>query len=325
MKKTLIALAAVAVTGVASAQVTMYGIMDLGYGVENTESDAGVQATKTTGMTTGKRSGSRWGIKGAEDLGGGLTASFQLEEGITGDTGGTSVGTDATTTGFTRTAKLALSGGFGTLSMGRQYTPTFSLIGGTDAMGTNGATTSTLYAAVRADSMFMYTSPSINGVTVVVGTSGDAVETTAGLDTKTQLNDMTVTYAAGPLVVGVGSSSSMATAAGVDGAKTKQTTIGGTYDMGVAKLFFGNANSKVSGVSTKETNFGVNVPMGAVTLLAAYGKNKADSSTSSTDYAVGADYSMSKRTTAYARLKKSQLVDAGVVTNGYWVGVRHSF
>ena len=317
MKKTLIALAAVAVTGVASAQVTMYGIMDLGYGVESTESDAGVQASKTTGMTSGKRSGSRWGIKGAEDLGGGLTASFQLENSITADTGAS--------TGFTRTSKLALSGGFGTVSMGLQYTPSFSLIGGTDAMGTNGATTAGLWAAVRSDSMFMYTSPSINGVTVVVGTSGDAVETTAGLDTKTQLNDMTVTYAAGPLVVGVGSSSMMATAAGVDGAKTKQTTIGATYDMGVAKLFFGNANSKVSGVSTKETNYGVNVPMGAVTLLAAYGKNKADSSTSSTDYAIGADYSMSKRTTAYARLKESQAVNAGLVSKGYWVGVRHSF
>jgi predicted porin len=307
----------VAVTGVASAQVTLYGIVDLGYGVENTESDAGVQASKTTGMTSGKRSGSRWGIKGTEDLGGGLKASFQLESAITADTGAS--------TGFTRTSKVALSGGFGTVSLGRQYTPTFSLISGTDAMGTNGATTSELYAASRADSMFMYTSPSINGVTVVVGTAGDATETTAGLDTKTQLNDITVTYAAGPLKVGVGSSSSMATAAGVDGAKTKQTTIGGTYDMGVAKLFFGNANSKVSGVSTKETNFGVNVPMGAVTLLAAYGKNKADSSTSSTDYAIGADYDMSKRTTAYARLKKSQLVNAGLVTNGYWVGVRHSF
>jgi predicted porin len=299
------------------AQVTMYGIVDLGYGVENTESDAGVQISKTTGMTSGKRSSSRWGIKGSEDLGGGLTASFQLESSITADTGAS--------TGFTRRSKLALSGGFGTLSMGRQYTPTFNLIAGTDAMGTNGATTSTLYEAVRADGMFMYTSPSINGVTVVVGTAGDATETTAGLDTKTQLNDITVTYAAGPLKVGVGSSSSMDTAAGVDGAKTKQTTIGGTYDMGVAKLFFGNANSKVSGVSTKETNFGVNVPMGAVTLLAAYGKNKADSSTSSTDYAIGADYNMSKRTTAYTRLKKSQLVNAGTVTNGYWVGVRHSF
>ena len=317
MKKTLIALAAVAVTGVASAQVSLYGIMDMGYGSVTTETDAGVQTGAATGMTSGVQSGSRWGMKGSEDLGGGLTASFQLESSITADT--------AASTGFTRTSKLALSGGFGTVSFGRQYTPSFGLIGASDVTGVDGSSTNGLLTGVRADSMFMYTSPSINGVTFVVGTSGDAAETTAGLDTKTQLNDMTVTYAAGPLKVGVGSSSSMATAAGVDGVKTKQTTIGATYDMGVAKLFFGNANSKAAGVSTKETNYGVNVPMGAVTLLAAYGKNKADSSTSSTDYAIGADYDMSKRTTAYARLKKSQLVNAGVVTNGYWVGVRHSF
>jgi predicted porin len=295
----------------------MYGIMDLGYGSVTEETDAGVQTKKTTGMSSGVQSGSRWGLKGTEDLGGGLKASFQLESAITADTGAS--------TGFTRTSKVALSGGFGTVSLGRQYTPTFSLISGTDVTGTDGTATSDLYAASRADSMFMYTSPSINGVTFVVGTSGDSVEAAAGTATKAQLNDMTVTYAAGPLMVGVGSSSSQATTSGVAGAKTKQTTIAGTYDMGMVKLYLNNANSKVSGVSTKETNYGVKMPMGAVTLLAGYGKNKADSSTSSTDYTIGADYSMSKRTNGYARVFKKQAVNAGTVTDGFYVGVRHSF
>ena len=317
MKKTLIALAAVAVTGVASAQVTLYGIMDMGYGSVTTETDAGVQTGAATGMTSGVQSGSRWGMKGSEDLGGGLTASFQLESSITADT--------AASTGFTRTSKLALGGGFGTVSFGRQYTPSFGLIGASDVAGVDGSSTNGLLTGVRADSMFMYTSPSISGLTITAGTSGDAVETTAGSDTKTQINDLAVKYAAGPLMVGIGSFSTQATAAGVSAAKTKQTTIVASYDMGVAAVYLNNMSSKTSGVATKETNIGVKMPMGAITVLAGYGQNKADSSTSSNDYTIGADYSMSKRTNAYARVFKQQLVDAGTVTNGVYVGVRHAF
>jgi predicted porin len=307
----------VAVTGAASAQVTLYGIMDVGYGSVTKETNAGVQTAKVTGMTSGVQSGSRWGMKGSEDLGGGMTATFQLESSIAANT--------AVSSGFTRTSKLGLSGGFGSLSMGRQYTPTFSLIGATDVTGTDATATSTLYAAVRADSLFIYTAPTMSGVTFTIGTSGDSTEVATGTATKTQLNDMTVTYAAGPLMVGVGSSSNQVTTSGASAAKTKQTTIGATYDMGVAKLYLNNANSKVSGVSTKETNVGVKMPMGAVTLLAGYGRNTATGATNATDYTIGADYSMSKRTNAYARVFKQQLVDAGVKTNGVYVGVRHQF
>ena len=317
MKKTLIALAAVAVTGAASAQVSLYGIMDMGYGSVTQETDAGVQSAMATGMSSGFQSGSRWGMKGSEDLGGGLSASFHLESSITSDT--------AASTGFTRTSKLALGGGFGTFSFGRQYTPSFGLIGASDVTGVDGSSTNGLLTGVRADSMFMYTSPSINGLTITAGTSGDAVETTAGSDTKTQINDMAVKYAAGPLMVGMGSFSTQATAAGTAAAKTKQTTIVASYDMGVATLYLNNMSSKTSGVATKETNVGVKMPMGAVTLLAGYGRNTADSSTSSTDYTIGADYAFSKRTNAYARIAKGQAVDAGTITKEVYVGVRHSF
>ena len=317
MKKTLIALAAVAVTGVASAQVSLYGIMDMGYGSVTTETAAGVQTGAATGMSSGFQSGSRWGMKGSEDLGGGLTASFQVESSITADTG---ISQD-----FTRTSKLALSGGFGTVSFGRQYTPSFGLIGASDVVGVDGSSTNGLLVGVRANSMFMYTSPSISGLTITAGTSGDAVETTAGSDTKTQINDLAVKYAAGPLMVGIGSFSNQATAAGVTAAKTKQTTIVASYNMGVATLYLNSLSSKVSGVATKETNFGVKMPMGAVTLLAGYGQNKADGSTSSNDSVFGADYALSKRTNAYARVYSREAVNAGAETNGYAVGVRHAF
>ena len=318
MKKTLIAMAAVAVAGAASAQVTLYGILDYGYQTTTTETAAGVQTAATSGMSTGVQSGSRWGMKGSEDLGGGLTASFQLESSITADTGAS--------TGFTRTSKVAVGGGFGTFSMGRQYTPTFSLVGGTDVTGTDGTTTSQLYGAgVRSDSLFMYKTPSISGVTVTLASSGDNVETTAGSDTKTAITDVAVNYAAGAMTLGAARSSKQATAAGVQAAATKQTTIGATYDMGAAKLYINKMTQTTSAVDTGETNVGVKMPMGAATLYAGWGRNTGTSSVSSSDYVVGADYTMSKRTNAYTRMNKRQLVNAGEITNVFSVGLRHQF
>ena len=71
MKKTLIALAAVAATGAAFAQstVTLYGVVDQGYNTD--KKTVGGVATKITGLTS-ILSGSRFGFKGTEDLGGGL-------------------------------------------------------------------------------------------------------------------------------------------------------------------------------------------------------------------------------------------------------------
>ena len=317
MKKTLIAMAAVAVAGAASAQATIYGILDYGYQTTTTETAAGVQTAATSGMSTGVQSGSRWGMKGSEDLGGGLTASFQLESSITADTGAS--------TGFTRTSKVAVGGGFGTFSMGRQYTPSFSLVGATDVTGTDGTTTSQLYNSVRSDSLFMYKTPSISGVTVTLASSGDNVETTAGSDTKTAITDVAVNYAAGAMTLGAARSSKQATAAGVQAAATKQTTIGGTYDMGAAKLYINKMTQTTSAVDTGETNVGVKMPMGAATLYAGWGRNTGTSSVSSSDYVVGADYTMSKRTNAYTRMNKRQLVNAGEITNVFSVGLRHQF
>jgi predicted porin len=103
------------------------------------------------------------------------------------------------------------------------------------------------------------------------------------------------------------------------------TSIGAAYDLGIAKLFANKISSTVSGSDTGETNVGVKMPMGAATLYAGWGRNTGTSSVSSSDYVVGADYTMSKRTNAYARMNKRQLVDAGAITNAFSVGLRHQF
>jgi len=104
MKKSLLALAIMgSFTGIAAAQsnVTIYGVVDLGLAHENNGATAG----NVTRMDSGILNGSRLGFRGTEDLGGGMSAIFTLENGFSADTGA-----------------LGLSSGFGALKLGRQKT-----------------------------------------------------------------------------------------------------------------------------------------------------------------------------------------------------------
>ena len=84
MKKSLIALAALAAVSAASAQssVTLYGVVDIGYGAQKTQSRDGTTASRSSGVMDGANAGNRIGFRGTEDLGGGLKANFVVEQGI---------------------------------------------------------------------------------------------------------------------------------------------------------------------------------------------------------------------------------------------------
>ncbi|HXE18309.1 MAG TPA: porin, partial [Castellaniella sp.] len=124
MKKTLLAaalLAGFATAGVAQAEtsVTLYGILDTGYGYQNFKDSHGATdfRARSSGLRSGFVNGNRWGLKGAEDLGNGLRAIFQLENGFnigTGSLDGNNM--------FNRQAFVGLSSdNWGSLTLGRQY------------------------------------------------------------------------------------------------------------------------------------------------------------------------------------------------------------
>src|SRR5438105_2853871 len=87
MKKTLITAAVLAASGASMAQVTLYGVADAAIGASDkvvtgskySQANTKVQLLANGNLTNGN---SRWGIKGTEDLGGGLTAGFQFEGSI---------------------------------------------------------------------------------------------------------------------------------------------------------------------------------------------------------------------------------------------------
>ncbi len=145
MKKlTLVAGAVLALVSTTSAlaqsSVTLYGIVDAAV-TYNTKQVGGSR----TGIDAGQLATSRWGMRGTEDLGGGLKANFVLEGTLINDTGATGLGFGSPTPAagqpfvnsaagssnsmFDRQATVGISGGFGAITLGRQNTVLVDVIG----------------------------------------------------------------------------------------------------------------------------------------------------------------------------------------------------
>ncbi|MGB6007602.1 porin [Castellaniella sp.] len=250
MKKTLLAaalLAGFATAGVAQAEtsVTLYGILDTGYGYQNYKYDhAGADITaKSSGLRDGTFNGNRFGLKGSEDLGNGLRAIFQLEQGFNmGD------GTAANETrAFHRQAFVGLSSdNWGTFTMGRQYSAgvdTFLVPNGVNLGDSDKVFGSTgLGEGTRVDNSFKYVTPDMSGFKAIFmyGTDNDG-GTTVGRETdgssfanRGSRVSVGALYANGPIGVGASYDRQSQTTAGYDAATSWQ--LNGSYDFEVVKL-----------------------------------------------------------------------------------------
>lgn len=362
MKKTLIALAVLTVSGAAFAQstVTISGRMDatVRHTAKVAPGAANLAVTEDGGANT-----VRFAI--AEDLGGGLKAvadlgmRFQIADGIAQGNGARPL--------FQGESRVGVTGGFGTVKFGRGLTALQAPNGGnsdpfgvtTSAGSVYAAGFATDYAAGgegRIDGGFFYTSPSFNGLTlsasmspkkIVVATVAGvtavpasanlttgvvtpavaAVSAVAGGVSKTH-QSISLTYAAGPLVVGVGNEQNR-------GGDTL-TQVFGNYNLGVAKVFASSAtikggtsaeralggaiaasssyvnsgNGAVGPVAVngeiKNWTVGATVPMGAATLRLGYSGWNGNGSVGQKDdtkFGIGVKYDLSKRTylqTSYA-------------------------
>ena len=170
-KKSLLA---VAVLGTAAgfacaADVTLYGVADAGLVYTNKKVTSNEDATVKThnfGLESGVNSGSRFGLKGTEDLGNGLKVGFKLENGFNTDDG--TLGNDGRL--FGREASLTVSGDFGALSMGRMGgvgsgAGTYNLFTATaDAFDGGNVDVMGLVTTDRYDNMITYQTPKFAGV-----------------------------------------------------------------------------------------------------------------------------------------------------------------
>lgn len=177
MKKTL---AAVAVLGAfagsaLAADVTLYGKVDLGLNYTHTDVD-GV-SSDNWGMKSGQNSGSRFGIKGTEQISDGLTVGFQLENGFDADDGRFKNGNDDGERMFGREARLFVQTDFGELGFGRMGgldsgSGSYDIFGGNAGVFGTGwsgiGSDSAIFLGIssRYDNMITYKSPTFGGVTV---------------------------------------------------------------------------------------------------------------------------------------------------------------
>ena len=257
MKKTL---AAVAVLGAfagsaLAADVTVYGVVDLGLQYVHADSDKpNTDATDKFTMASGMQSGSRFGLKGTEEIGDGLVVGFVLENGFDADTG--SLGNNSRL--FGREANLFVRSDFGELSFGRvgQLTSgngSYGITGNLSPFGTSwggvqaveGSTFMVGYS--RTDNTITYKTPSFAGATVYAQYSTDMntkVEgTTENKGNSNRYGALGVTYAnAGLNLVGVvdwynWDSSAATGEPDIDDGFT--VTLGGSYNFEVVKAYFG--------------------------------------------------------------------------------------
>ncbi len=306
MQKKIIALAVAGlVSGAAFAQsnVTIYGVADVGIAkVDGKSLAASANGTANNGS-------SRLGFKGSEDLGGGLKANFTMEEQINLANGAVGSATDANP--FYRQAWVGLSGGFGEVQIGQNYSGGFKALGQFETsqtanyspvLGRFGATGGTRNAA-----QVLYMTPSMGGFTVAFGHV-----LKGNMATDKAQNELAAWYNNGPIAVGLGYADNG------DGLG-KDKMVGGSFNFGMGRAvagYYDPAGDK------KGYSLGVaDVKLGPVLLALDYAKNTAASMGKPRTTMLEVKYPMSKRTFVYANY-----LDYTEANSDFWgAGIRHNF
>ena len=374
MKKSLIALAVLAASGAAMAQssVTLYGVADAAVTYVN-------GLDNWTGLSSGANKTSRLGFRGVEDLGGGLKANFVLEGGFNLDTGdGKSGGATDSGFQFKRQSTVGLAGNFGEVRLGRELTAAYNATARYDVFGSVGIAHSQLWddgkslafstapatlgepvdpyhytTNQRVSNAITYVSPDFSGFKVAANYGFGEV---AGKNSDGRYFGGGLTYDNGPLSLGLGAERlNKGDGAAMQAQASNDITawsLGGSYDLGVAKLLAAYRQSTakdvaILGATSDLKNRGymlaVTAPVGPGLVRAAYNRYEAkfDGEKGVTDqFGLGYVYNLSKRTSvygtyAYIKNKNDNALNltvnssSGVKSNGsqqaVQVGVTHAF
>lgn len=293
------AFAAAACAASAQSSVTLYGIVDAA--VERASNGAALSASR---LVSGQGSASRLGFRGAEDLGGGLRAIFNLEAAFNADNGsGAAAGGGLM---FNRQSWVGLAGSWGQVTFGRQFRPEARAVFGMDPFDAGSvASPPNTYAntVFRSDNAIVYETPRIAGfVGRVMYAFGERAAGVSGA-----LDDVgaSLQYYNGPLYLAYGYDS-LRNAAATD--RRNWHSVGGSYDFGPAKLYAAYRIREEGAANLDEANgwIGVGVPIGALTLQATVGRanDKTALNRDAKGYSVGVEYLLSKRTDLYMRYAK---------------------
>lgn len=361
MKKSLLALAVVAaLPAVAQAQtnVTLYGIVDAALEYADNGPDRAFR------VSPGVQSGNRFGIRGTEDLGGGLRGVFNLEAGFNVDNGGFTnngafnTANNSNALGFGRRAVVGVQAGFGSLLLGRDYTPMFYALAGSDQLG-YGFYNNVLsfgVVSIRASNGVFLESASFGGLKVFAAyAAGDEnfATTAAGIQRNAgRMAGIGARFQSGAFDIGAAyedykgttiTGGTPVTPIGLsDG---NRWGIGGKVTLGVFNVNAGYAqrNPDIANSDIKQYWVGAGVKIGTGDLLAQYTRVNAQAATGDqVGYSIAYVYPFSRRTNAYINVgalnnrgaTAGTMVDAtagipagaaGADPRGVAIGVRHTF
>ncbi|MES2183199.1 MAG: porin [Pseudomonadota bacterium] len=359
MKLKTLCLAAACTPALAAAQssVTLFGVVDLA--VSRYATQGGASALK---MISGGTQASRFGLRGAEDLGGGMSASFWLEGDISADTGNNGTGNSNNQTsgitqaaGFGRRSTLSLSGNWGELRLGRDYVPThwnfaffdpFKMYGVGSASnlffaGTTGPSISTTRNSNSIGYLYNNSSPA--GGKGLYGqvqyALGENNSNTANANDGRYLGFRTG-YAFDGWNVAVAGSHTQMLANG----DFHMGSVGVSRETQFALLTaqYTTSNSGIAATRYHTYLLGASIPLGSgyipVSVMHSERNNTAGSS--AVQLAVGYVYDLSKRTSlyaTYARIRNSNGAAfvvggsasvpglANATSSGFDIGIRHNF
>ena len=345
MKKITLAtliISAFASSAYAQSSVTVYGIVDAGI-----VSESGGKNGSLTKIGSGIASASRFGFRGSEDLGNGLSAIFTLEGAVKIDTG---IGGGGI---FDRQAFVGLKDAtMGTLKLGRQYTPLYlalSQVADPFGAGYSGSAKNLFPSTntTRTSNTVVYETPTFSGFS---GSLAYSLGEQAGEQAAGRQYGASIGYSNGPLNVRLAHNSINSDI--TPGAATltvparsvgigRNTLFAANYDFVVAKAFFAygknegfasslyantsNPFNRTQTASLDNTNMliGASVPVGAAgTIMASYIRKDDKTLNQDADqFAIGYSHALSKRTNAYATIAKiTNKTGSNGIKGSYTVG-----
>jgi predicted porin len=362
-----------AFAGAAQAQtsIQVYGTIDSGLFHQNTSAASFSPTAKDTGSITRLKDGgiysSNVGFKGSEDIGGGYQVNFKLQ-GVYDSASGRFGLSDTTGVGtlFNQFATIGVSGPIGTFIAGRQIIPMIYAMADTDvraaqyfgsiltgwigintAAGWPGTNTNTPIGALYDSNALVYNSPVFGGFSAGLEYGVGEVAGSAKAGSR---QSVVLKYGNAGLKLSAAYYNAYDTNPAAGAAKTgvnnnRMVYLGGLYafdKLTVSASYTKGKNPEASDRAHFDL-YGLGLgyqftPLFKVTSGAYYIKDKNVSANSSTEYVVGAEYSLSKRTIAYAQvgyvnnkgtmnqaIEFAAPVAPGLSTTATMLGVRHLF
>ena len=358
MKKTLVAVAAMAAVTGAMAQASITGFIDSAYTTIKSTTSAGV-ASSTSSLASSGAGQSQITFSASEDLGNGMKAMANIRVAPSPFTG--AIGQDV--------SEVGVSGAFGTVLLNRDYGIDFALHGAADASGWTSAATGVVHNTTGGTGNGVaYVLPTFVpglGVVLARGVAGGAngagdtnayklTYNTGGLEVQYAaastkyvaagtVNLAAVTRVAGTAGAAAEAGTGWTTNYTIGGATSAQevtaanstakvTALAVTYNLGMAKLHFGSFSGK-SGSNANQVSasnmYGVSIPFGAttvgVTSSSAKRTNTANTTVKASGYRGKVSYALSKRTTAYAAYGSATVDGSTAADKQTAFGLTHSF